>query len=138
LTQQKKIHLIDTNIIIRYLMGDDINKANLAAELMLKVENGLENIEISSVVTAEIIWTLEKFYKVPKLEISNKLLTIFSFRGIKGFEKGIIIEALRLYASHNIDFVDCYLAAKSVEKAMPIYTFDKKDFTKLKADWETP
>ena len=82
--QSKKIHLIDTNIILRYLIGDDKEKAIRAATLMEHVEKGTEQIEISPVVVAETIWTLEKFYKVPKKEISAKLLSLFLFKGVRG------------------------------------------------------
>ncbi len=141
MTQRKKIqkiHLIDTNVILRYLIGDDPEKAARATVLMERVEDGLQNIEIPSIVVAETTWTLEKFYNVPREEIANKLLTIFSFNGVKGSEKKAIIKALHSYASMKIDFIDCFLAEQSVEKKMAIYSFDKKDFNRLHADWEIP
>ncbi|MFQ5456537.1 MAG: PIN domain-containing protein, partial [Nitrospirota bacterium] len=117
----QKIHLIDTNIILRYLIGDDPEKAARAVALMERVEDGLQDIEIPSVVVAEIILTLEKFYNVPREEIADKLLTIFSFNGVQGYEKKIIVKALNSYISKRIDFVDCFLAARSVEKKTAIY-----------------
>lgn len=138
MTRQKKIHLIDTNIILRYLIGDDPKKAAKAMALMERAEKNQQDIEIPSIVVAETIWTLEKFYNVPREEIADKLLSIFSFKGIKGPEKNSIVKALNFYISRKIDFVDCFLAAKSIEKTTTIYSFDKKDFKRLKADWKTP
>ena len=126
------------NIILRYLIGDDPEKAASAGALMEQVEKGHRLIEIPTVVTAEIIWTLEKFYKVPRSSIVEKLLAIFYFRGVQGADKKVIINALHSYNSLSIDFVDCFLAASSVEHSKPIYSFDEKDFRRLEATWEMP
>lgn len=138
MTQQKKIHLIDTNIVLRYLIGDDPKKAAKATALMEQVEEGCQQIEIPSIIVAETVWTLEKFYQVPREEIAYLLLSIFSFKGIKGEEKKTIIKALTSYRKKTIDFIDCFLAAKSEEKKIPVYSFDKKDFKRLQIDWESP
>ena len=103
---------------------------------MERVEDGSEEIEISSMIIAEMIWTLEKFYEVPRSEIAEKLLAILSLKGVRGPEKSTVFTALHSYASMKIDFVDCYLAARAKEQNMLVYTFDKKDFTRLDTRWE--
>ena len=136
--QSKKTYLVDTNVLLRYLIGDNVQNAEKALALMERVESGSEEVEICSVIVAEMIWTLEKFYEVPRKDIAQKLLAIFSFKGVKGPEKPSIIDALQTYASTKIDFVDCYLAAKGNGQNMPVYTFDKKDFSRLGVPWEIP
>ena len=136
--QPKKPHLIDTNVLLRYLIGDDSRNAAKATSLMERVEEGSEDIEIAPVIVAEIIWTLEKFYEVPRSEIAQKIITIFCFKGIRGQEKNIILTALRSYASMKIDFVDCYLASRAKAQNMLVYSFDKKDFSRLNTQWESP
>lgn len=136
--EPKKPHLVDTNILLRYLIGDDPPKAAKATALMESAEEGSEEIEIPPVIVAEMIWTLEKFYQIPRDTIAEKLLVMFSFKGVKGPEKKIILAALHSYASLKIDFVDCYLAARAVDQKIPVYTFDKKDFNRLSAHWELP
>lgn len=105
---------------------------------MEQVEEGKKEIELCSVMVAETIWTLEKFYEVPRNDIAEKLLVILSFKGVKGHEKTMIVKALHSYASLHIDFVDCFLAAKGKEQNMSIYSFDKKDFARLGTPWEMP
>ncbi len=136
--QSKKIYLVDTNVLLRYLIGDGAKNAEKALALMERVELGSEEIEICSVIVAEMIWTLEKFYEVPRRDIAQKLLVIFSFKGVKGTERPIIVAALQSYGSTNIDFVDCYLAARGKGRNMPVYSFDKKDFSRLDTQWEMP
>ncbi|GJL57049.1 MAG: hypothetical protein NPIRA02_41810 [Nitrospirales bacterium] len=136
--QPKKPHLIDTNVLLRYLIGDDPHHAEKATSLMERVEAGTEDIEIAPMIVAEMIWTLEKFYEVPRNEIAQKLMAIFGFKGVKGPEKTIILIALRSFASTKIDFVDCYLASRAKEQNSLVYTFDKKDFSRLNTRWESP
>lgn len=119
-------------------MGDDPPKARQAANLMERLEQGQERVEIIETVIAESVWTLEKFYRVPKSEISNKLTTLLGFRGILCRDKRSILQAFDMYALSGSDFVDCLLAAKSLRKKLNVYSFDERDFKKLKVAWERP
>ena len=137
-----KIKLVDTNVILRYLIEDGGEKAEQAKKLMKRVETGEEFIEISALVTAEIIWTLEKVYKIPRADVVARLLDMFMLTGVKSKEKRVITRALNVYGTMNVDFTDCYLVFLSKESDVPVYSFDRKDFTRLakKFDfqWETP
>jgi predicted nucleic-acid-binding protein len=132
------VHLLDTNVILRFLIEDDPPKATRAIRLMERVERGREGIEISEAVLTEAVWTLERFYKVPRNEISQKLIALLSFRGVRMASRESSIQALQYFANSHADFVDCLLAADSKLRRMPIYTFDVTDFPKLGADWKQP
>ena len=138
MNQPKKPYLIDTNVLLRYLIGDTPQQAAQASALMESAEEGSQELEIPPTIVAEVVWTLEKFYQVPRGLIAEKLLMLFSLKGVKGPEKKIILAALQSYTSLKIDFVDCYLAARAVDQGMRIYSFDKKDFNRLRAPWEIP
>jgi predicted nucleic-acid-binding protein len=105
---------------------------------MEKIESGKEKAELPTVVITELVWTLNKFYKVPRDEIVGKLTQILGFRGVVGTEKRLIIEALTLYSQSRADFVDCFLAAKSRRGGLTVYSFDEEDFKKLGCQWEKP
>lgn len=64
-------HLVDTNVLLRYLIGDDPSKAIRATDLMERVERSEERIEITVEVLTEVVWTLASFYKVPRSEIAE-------------------------------------------------------------------
>ena len=55
-------HLIDTNVVLRYLIGDDPANAARAADLMGRVERAETVIIIPDVVVAETVWTLESYH----------------------------------------------------------------------------
>lgn len=54
--QRRPLHLVDTNIILRFLIGDDPPRAARAKALMEKVESGSESVGITDEVLTEIVW----------------------------------------------------------------------------------
>jgi uncharacterized protein len=131
-------HLIDTNVILRFLIGDDPPKAARATALMSRVERNQEVVEISDEVLTETVWTLESFYRVPRSEAAQNLAALLNLSGVRMDKRDVLLQALQNYASSSADFVDCLLAARSQRRKIPVYTFDESDFKKLDADWEKP
>ena len=78
---------------------------------------------------------MEKFYRVPRLEIGDTLSRILNFPGIANPDKSEILEALIKYAASNADIVDCLLAASSAPDRV-VVSFDE-DFARLKASAES-
>ena len=132
------LHLIDTNVILRYLMGDDPEKSARTVSLMERVEQGQEIVEIPEAVVTEAVWTLESFYQVPRIEIAQNLTGLLSLVGVRTQWRETLLMALQYYASSKADFVDCLLAAFSKHKDLSVYTFDETDFRKLDIHWEKP
>jgi predicted nucleic acid-binding protein len=133
-----KAHLIDTNIILRYLIGDIPAHAGRSGALMERLERGAEHAEILESVVAEAIWTLESFYKVSRPEIAERLAAIVNFRGVLAARKAVLINALARFGSTSADFVDCLLAAQAQRKNLSVYSFDARDFRRLGVAWEAP
>ena len=133
-----KLHLVDANIILRYLIGDSPVQAAKSMELMERLEAGVERAEILESVVAEAVWTLESFYKVSRPEIAERLAAILNFRGVLAAKKRILISALARFGSTSADFVDCLLAAQAQQRNLTVYSFDAKDFRRLGVAWEAP
>jgi predicted nucleic acid-binding protein len=133
-----RAHLIDTNVILRYLVGDVPVQAGRSAALMERLEAGAERAELLESVVAETVWTLESFYRVPRPEIAERLAAILNFRGVRAARKGVLVNALARFGSTSIDFVDCLLAAQAQQKNLTVYSFDAKDFRRLGVPWEAP
>ena len=132
----RKVYLIDTNVVLRYLLGDHPEFSLKAEAFMFDVSKGVKKAEILNVVIVECIYVMEKYYEIPKTEIVEKLSGILNFSGIVNPDRSEILEALLKYENSNIDIVDCILAARSSPEKVVI-SFDK-DMKKLKAVSETP
>jgi len=110
---------IDTNYIIRYLVNDNIEMANIAEEILTS-----KNVFISNEILAEVVYVLLGVYQIPKDDVANQLLELLNFDNIYVSDKNIINQAFEIFKSKNLDFVDCLLCAYS--KKDKVITFDKK------------
>ncbi len=131
----EKVYLIDTNVILRYLLGDHVKFSPKAEDFMLEVSKGVKKAEILDIVIVECIYVMEKFYNVPKSVIVDKLSKVLNFSGIINPGRSKILKALFQYEKSNIDIVDCILASQSSPERV-VVSFDK-DFEKLEAVFET-
>ena len=130
-----KVYLIDTNVILRYLLADHEKFGPKAKAFMVKVCQEKTRAEIPAVVIAECVYVMEKFYRIPKREIADTLSRILNFSGIVNPDKSEILEALLKYEVSNADIVDGLLAASSAPDRV-VVSFDK-DFERLKAPAES-
>lgn len=131
----EKVYLIDTNVILRYLLEDHETQSPKAKAFMLQVSQGKKKIEIPAVVAVECIYVLEKYYAVPRNEIVESISAILNFSGVVNTDRSEILKALFAYGNSNTDIVDCILAARSSPEK-PVVSFDK-DLQKQKAVTET-
>ncbi len=126
-----EMRFLDTNILLRYFTGDDQQKAQRALDLLLRVERGEEKIITSSLVIFETIFTLQRFYQVPRQRIKELILPIISLRGLYLPGKSVYYRAFDLYVTKNISFADAYNAAyMQADQVFSIYSWDT-DFDKI-------
>lgn len=118
---------LDTTILLRYLTRDDEQKARAALALLQRVERGTERVVTSSPVIFEVIFTLDRFYTLPRADIQTIVADIVSLPGIQLQGKGLILDALVLFAPHpkKIPFADAYNAIFARSRgATEIYSWD--------------
>ena len=118
------VYLIDTNVIIRFLVGDHPEHLSIATEIFQNIEEGSYEVEILESVMMEVLFVLTKFYKLPKKEVIEDLKKIIALRGVVG-EKVLLIETLNIVETKNIDFVDALICAKSRLHGYWKLSFDK-------------
>ena len=119
------VYLLDTNIIIRFLVGDNEEHLAKSTEYFEQIELGSMEVEILSDVLMEAFFVLTKFYKVPKIEVISDLKTILSFEGVVNKDKVILFETLSIIENKNIDFVDALICAKCKFQNYEKLSFDK-------------
>ena len=119
------VYLLDTNIIIRFLVGDNEEHLEISTQYFEQIEQGSMEVEILSDVLMEAFFVLTKFYKVPKVEVISDLKTILSFEGVVNKDKVILFETLSIIENKNIDFVDALICAKCKFQNYEKLSFDK-------------
>jgi predicted nucleic-acid-binding protein len=113
--------IIDANIVLRYLLQDNIDLSNKAKEI---IEDN--NIFIPTEVIAEIVYVLEKVYSVNRKEINKILSELLSFYNITTNNMDVIKNALKIYSNKKLDFVDTLLISYNNIDKHEIFSFDKK------------
>ncbi len=125
-------YFIDTNIFLRYLTNDDPAKAERIEKLFEHAERENIMLTTSHLVIAELVWTLESYYKLKPFQIEELILKIINTPFIELPEEDLIIQALDLYVTQNIDFIDAYNAYFMREMGIgQIYTYDIKHFKRV-------
>ncbi len=116
--------ILDTNILIRFFTQD--NKV-MAERVEVLFKNAKRNeLIIPDVILAEMVWVLESFYELPKIEIIEKIQALLSLDVVQ-INRRIIRKTIEYYENHNISYTDAYLLGfSSVEiKQGNVYSFDK-------------
>ena len=122
---------LDTNILVRYLAGDDEQKAQKALDLLIRIEKGEEKGITSPLVIFEVVYLLQRSYKVPKQRIREVMLPIISLRNLYLPDKNLCHQAFDIYVDKNIPFADAYYVVYMLREGISsIYSWDK-DFDRI-------
>ena len=76
--KQPTAAFIDTNVLLRYLLDDVPEQADAVESLLLKATRGELTLHANALVLAEIVWTCESYYHLPKHDIKDMLLMILT------------------------------------------------------------
>lgn len=123
---RKNMQLIDTNVILRFVLNDNVEMAKLAMEV---IESGAYT---KPEVIAEVVYVLKSVYSAPKDKIKSIICRLSNIVQIENAD--CVIYAVDLFASTSLDFVDCLLAAYHSLNGENIFTFDKKLIKHLSED----
>jgi len=119
--------VLDTNVIIRYLLNDDVKKAD-KVESLLKSK---DKLILTDVVVSEAVWVLSSYYEVPKRQIKEWLSSLLILKNVKA-NKSLLLGALEYYGRLSVDWIDAYLISFVLESNLKeIYSYDQ-DLDKVK------
>jgi predicted nucleic-acid-binding protein len=117
---------LDTNIFIRYFEQEDEKKALDVEKLFERLVDGRVSCFTNSMVIAEIVWTLEKYYEWEKEEVCENIEIILNTPNIRIASRNIIKNAISTYKNTNIDYIDSYNhACIKAHDASQIYSYDQ-------------
>ena len=122
---------LDTNIILRFILKDHPAYSPKAEAIIEKVDKGEAKVYISWPTILEVVFVLQNSIKLPKKEITKKLLPIFHSENVNLEQKSLLDTIFAYYVDKNISLTDAYNAAlMQKKKVKQIYSFDS-DFDKF-------
>ena len=113
--------IVDANFVLRYLLKDLEDQANEAFSILSSVSVCLLNE-----VIAEIVYVLEKVYKVDRERICIEIKELIESDNIQVNNIGVMNYALDIFSNSRLDFIDSLLCAYAKVTNAKFYTFDKK------------
>ena len=120
---------IDTDVIIRFLTGDDPVKQQRAARLFEQVEQGNATLVAPDTVIADAVYVLSspRLYNLPRHEVAALLIPLVRLPGFRVQNRRAVLAALSLYGygATKLDFGDALIVASmSQSGSQTVYSFD--------------
>jgi len=116
---------LDTNVLVRYIMQDDLKQSPLATRLI--ESRSVESrgfVPLVSVV--ELFWVMSSAYELDRSQLIAALEGLLRTKELVVERAEIVWKALRIFQSATVDFADCLIersaAAAGCESTM---TFDR-------------
>ncbi|HBK09487.1 MAG TPA: hypothetical protein DDZ81_27100 [Acetobacteraceae bacterium] len=109
---------VDTNIVVRFLMDDDVRQSEQATHLFRR-----ETIFLAKSVLLETEWMLRRGYRIEPAKIADALEALIGLPNVTCEDDSSVRQAL-MWHQAGMDFADAlHLAASS--RATQFITFDR-------------
>jgi predicted nucleic acid-binding protein len=113
--------VLDTNVVVRHLVGTPTAMASGATRVL----RSAETLVLHDVVLAECIFVLSSIYEYPRAALVGAMRSLLALPSIRVQDGPRIQSALALYAQRGISFVDAYIAAVAHAGESPVASFDR-------------
>ena len=118
--------VIDTNGFLRLLLDDIPKQASEIESLLKSAKKGEIEIFLPQIIVFEIVFALEKYYRLNKKEVLEKVASLVSIGYINVESRETFVKSVDLYKNNTISFVDCFLLNIVEVRQAKLFTFDKK------------
>lgn len=117
---------LDTNVLVRYLVRDDLAQLAQAQRLVAAALARGETLYVPITVALELEWVLRSNFRFDKTAITSALSGLLATVELS-FQSEIALEmALARYKDSTADFADCvHVALAYVAGESPLWTFDR-------------
>lgn len=113
---------VDTNILLRWLLGDHKELSAKAEKLIQDAKPA--SLLVTDIIVAEIVYVLRGTGR-DRQQTSEALLLIGRTAAFKYENDELVMDVIRLLTTVKLDFADCYLLARARRENMELETFDE-------------
>ena len=116
---------LDTNVLVRYLVGDDAEQAEAAQSLLEGLTSERPGF-ICREVAIEVVWVLERAYGFTRVRIADVLIELIATDSLAVEAADDVARAALSYRQGGVGFSDLMvLSAAERAGATPLHTFDR-------------
>ena len=117
---------LDTNVIVRYLVGDNPEQAEAARGLIDELTPGAPGF-ICREVVVEVAWVLERSYRFTPARVAEALMDLTASDSLVVENSDDVAAAAHRFRQGGAGFSDhMILTAADRAGATPLYTFDRR------------
>jgi predicted nucleic acid-binding protein len=113
---------VDTNILLRWLLGDHRELSAKAETLVEEAEPG--SLIITDIVVAEIVYVLRSTGR-DRQQTGEALSLLGRTSAFKYENDELVAEIINVLTASSLDFADCYLLVRARREKMGLETFDE-------------
>jgi predicted nucleic-acid-binding protein len=103
---------LDTNVLLRFLLGDDDKQAAAARNAIDRAREKGEPFIVSLMTLIEAEWVLRTVGKLEKARVIHEIKQLLEVEGVVLEDELAVAWALRLYETSNADFAECLMLAR--------------------------
>jgi len=119
-----KKQILDTNVLLRFLVGDNEKQQKEARQWFKEAEQRKRKIVVVPLVVAETCFVLESFYKKQRGEIADALEVFIAQRWLEVEQREVLLLLWSWYRK-GLHFVDSFLLAWTQAHTGDVLTFDQ-------------
>lgn len=116
---------LDTNVLVRYIMQDDVKQAALATKLVESLTPDDPGF-VTVISIVELSWVMLSCFDLQRAELVTALEAILRAKELVVERADVVWKALRLFSGTSADFADCLIersaASAGCQRTM---TFDR-------------
>lgn len=119
---------VDTDVIVRFIAGDDPAKTQATAALFTAVEEGRSTLACPVTVIADAVYVLtsRQLYALDRRLVADALRALADLPCFQVAERRTVRRALELFAQTRLDFGDAMLVATLEEAgATTLYSYER-------------
>jgi len=132
--ESKQSFFIDTNIFLRIFVKENEKSYDDCVEMFQKIKHtkAPTTFYTGNIVTSEVLWTLNSYYKEPKINIIENLNSIAHNKNLEITDDYDLKTALIIFENFNVKFADALIASipQITQKEWIVISYDK-DFDKI-------
>ncbi len=117
---------LDTNILVRLAMNDDLPQAQKALEVLKKLESGSRKALVLAEVLVELVYVMETVYSCTRDEVADFMEDVLAAPVFFLPDEDVLRNVLPVYRVKG-EFADHMIVALSGKnKAEQLFSFDQK------------
>ena len=116
--------ILDTNVLVHFILGDSKAQKQKAIEWFRQATVGEIDILVKPAVVAETVFVLESFYKQTREDIVSVMLPFLAMPVLSVEDREPLLKLWKEYLA-GLHFIDAYLLACARLEDAEILSFDK-------------